>query len=160
TVAPTGGPRSSCLVTLPRSTFPRSSSSKNTWLNSSSRRRGPRACGSWPGAGPSTTRLIGERPGARDRPRAAPTAGTGTGPEEGPKRPADDGRQEARWRKIGAQVEADGRYLLGQGAVIAKRARGRTVWALRYRARHGGRAIHRSIYLGADEQGLLRQRVC
>jgi len=73
-------------------------------------------------------------------------------------RPSDDARQEARWRKIVAQVEADGRYLMGQGAVVAKRARGRIVWALRFRAWDEGRAIHGSLYLGADAQGKLRQR--
>jgi hypothetical protein len=75
-------------------------------------------------------------------------------------RPSGDARQEARWREIVAQVEADGPCLLRQGALIGKRARGRIVWALRYRARHEGRPIHRSLYLGTDERGLLRERVC
>jgi hypothetical protein len=76
-------------------------------------------------------------------------------------KPSNDARRiEARWRAITAKVEADAPCLLRQGALIGKRARGRLVWVLRYRARHGGKHVHRSIYLGADERGLLRERVC
>ena len=75
-------------------------------------------------------------------------------------RPSDDARRpEARWRTIVTKVESDGPCLLGQGSVTAKKARGRTVWVLRYRVRGEGKAVHRSIYLGADEGGRLRRRV-
>ena len=75
-------------------------------------------------------------------------------------RPSDDARRpEARWRTIVAKVESDGPCLLGQGAVTAKKARGRVVWVVRYRLRGEGKAVHRSVYLGADEGGQLRQRV-
>ena len=71
----------------------------------------------------------------------------------------DAARREAHWRKVVARVEADGPCLLGQGSVTAKRAQSRTVWVLRYRLRLEARIIHRSIYLGTDESGQLRQRV-
>jgi hypothetical protein len=75
------------------------------------------------------------------------------------KRHDDAERTEARWRTIVARAEADGLCLLGQGAVTAKRARGRIVWVLRYRVGLGAKTVHKSIYLGADEGGRLRQRV-
>src|SRR5262249_17232585 len=79
---------------------------------------------------------------------------------EGYMRPSDDARRpETRWRKVLTVVETDGPCLLGQGAMLAKRARGRVVWVLRYRVRGEGKAVHRSIYLGADEGGRLRERV-
>ena len=74
-------------------------------------------------------------------------------------RTTDNAREEARWREVAARLEADGPWLIGQGCVVAKRVGGgRTAWVVRYRVGERGESVHRTVYLGGDERGVLRRR--
>jgi hypothetical protein len=60
--------------------------------------------------------------------------------------------QEARWEEIREKIVRDAAHLRRQGSIVAKWARGRRVWALRFRVRDQGRTVQRSVYLGGDDQ--------
>jgi hypothetical protein len=60
--------------------------------------------------------------------------------------------QEARWETVRAKIARDAPHLRRQGSIVAKWARGRRVWALRFRLREQGRTVQRSVYLGGDDQ--------
>jgi hypothetical protein len=60
--------------------------------------------------------------------------------------------QETRWEEIREKIVRDAAHLRRQGSIVAKWARGRRVWALRFRVRDQGRTVQRSIYLGGDDQ--------
>jgi len=71
---------------------------------------------------------------------------------------AHDGDLEARWDAILCKLEANANVLARQGTLVAKDARGRRVWAVRFVADEGGRRAHRSIYIGGDEVPELIER--
>ncbi len=65
--------------------------------------------------------------------------------------PTDLTDLQARWDSILRKLEANADALARQGTLVAKSARGRRVWAVRYVGEEGGKRVHRSIYIGGDE---------
>jgi hypothetical protein len=65
---------------------------------------------------------------------------------------------EARWAVIRRKLEAHAEVLASRGSLVAKQARGRRVWAVRFVVAQGGRTIHRSIFIGGDELPELLER--
>ncbi|HEY2154168.1 MAG TPA: hypothetical protein VGH33_00965, partial [Isosphaeraceae bacterium] len=59
---------------------------------------------------------------------------------------------EARWAVIRQRLEPHAEVLASRGSLVAKQARGRRVWAVRFVVADGGRPIHRSIFIGGDER--------
>ena len=64
----------------------------------------------------------------------------------------------ARWAVIRQKLEAHAEVLASRGSLVAKEARGRRVWAVRFVVAQGGRPIHRSIFVGGDEMPELLER--
>ncbi len=58
---------------------------------------------------------------------------------------------ETRWDSILRKLEAHADVLANQGSLVAKDARGRRVWAVRFVAEEGGRRVHKSVYIGGDD---------
>ena len=56
------------------------------------------------------------------------------------------------------KLEAHAEVLASRGSLVAKQARGRRVWAVRFVVAQGGRSIHRSIFVGGDEMPELLER--
>jgi hypothetical protein len=65
---------------------------------------------------------------------------------------------EARWTVIRRKLEAHAEVLASRGSLVAKQARGRRVWAVRFVVARGGRPVHRSIFIGGDEMPELLER--
>jgi hypothetical protein len=65
---------------------------------------------------------------------------------------------EARWAVIRRKLEAQAEVLASRGSLVAKQARGRRVWAVRFVVARGGRPVHRSIFIGGDEMPELLER--
>jgi hypothetical protein len=65
---------------------------------------------------------------------------------------------EARWAVIRQKLEAHAAVLASRGSLVAKQARGRRVWAIRFVVAQGGRPVHRSIFIGGDELPELLER--
>ena len=65
---------------------------------------------------------------------------------------------EARWATIKLKLEANAEVLARRGTLVAKDARGRRVWAVRYVDEEGGKRAHRSIYVAGDELPELIER--
>ncbi len=65
--------------------------------------------------------------------------------------PTDVADMEARWATIRLKLEADADVLARQGTLVAKGARGRRVWVVRYVVQEGARRVHRSVYVGGDD---------
>ncbi len=72
--------------------------------------------------------------------------------------PTDLTDLQARWDSILRKLEANADALARQGTLVAKSARGRRVWAVRYVGEEGGKRVHRSIYVAGDELPELIQR--
>ncbi len=72
---------------------------------------------------------------------------------------AHDGDLEARWDAIRGKLEANANMLATQGSLVAKDARGRRVWAVRFTEVVAGRRVQRSIYVGNDDVPELIERV-
>ena len=64
---------------------------------------------------------------------------------------ADVADIEARWAAIQARLEANAEVLAKRGTLVAKEARGRRVWVVRFLIQEGARRVHRSIYVGGDD---------
>ena len=47
--------------------------------------------------------------------------------------------------------------LARRGTLVAKGARGRRVWAVRFVVMEGGRRVHRSVYVGGDVPELIER---
>ncbi len=79
--------------------------------------------------------------------------------------PAEDHDEdpEARWDAIQRKLEPHADVLARQGTLVAKDARGRRVWAVRFPEMVAGRRVQRSIYIGDRDElverakGLLEQ---
>ncbi len=71
---------------------------------------------------------------------------------------AHDGDLEARWDAILCKLETNADALARQGSLLAKSARGRRVWAVRFVAMEGGRRVQKAIYIGGDEVPELIER--
>jgi hypothetical protein len=65
---------------------------------------------------------------------------------------------EARWTVVRQKLEAHAEVLASRGSLVAKQARGRRVWAVRFVVAEGGQPIHRSIFVGGDEMPELLER--
>ena len=65
---------------------------------------------------------------------------------------------EARWAVIQQKLEVHAEVLASRGSLVAKQARGRRVWAVRFVVAQGRRPIHRSIFVGGDEVPELLER--
>jgi hypothetical protein len=65
---------------------------------------------------------------------------------------------EARWAVVRRKLEVHAEVLASRGSLVAKQARGRRVWAVRFIVAQGGRQIHRSIFVGGDELPELLER--
>ena len=66
---------------------------------------------------------------------------------------------ERRWQKILGKMQDQVMHLQRQGVIVSKiSSTGRRVWALRFCSRDQGRRVHRSIYLGGDDQPELLRR--
>jgi hypothetical protein len=65
---------------------------------------------------------------------------------------------ERRWAALRVKLEAHAEVLASRGSLVAKQARGRRVWAVRFVAAQDGRPIHRSIFVGGDEVPELLER--
>ena len=71
---------------------------------------------------------------------------------------SDRTREDARWEAIRRKMEEHAVLLRRQGAIVARMARGRRVWSVRFRDRVDGREVQRAIYLGGDDQPELLRR--
>jgi hypothetical protein len=67
---------------------------------------------------------------------------------------------ERRWATIRSKLEAHADDLATQGVLASRVASGRRVWRVRLVVRAGGRRVHRSIYVGGDDQPELLGRAC
>src|SRR4051794_32078968 len=76
-----------------------------------------------------------------------------------PRTPTGVADLEARWAAVELKLEAHADVLAGQGTLVAKHARGRRVWVVRYVVRVDGRRAHRSVYVGGDDVTELIERV-
>jgi hypothetical protein len=56
------------------------------------------------------------------------------------------------------KLEANAEVLASRGSLVAKQARGRRFWTVRFVVAQGGRTIHRSIVIGGDELPELLER--
>ena len=65
---------------------------------------------------------------------------------------------EARWDSILRKLDSNADVLARQGTLVAKSARGRRVWAVRYVGEEGGKRVHRSIYVAGDHLPELIER--
>jgi hypothetical protein len=65
---------------------------------------------------------------------------------------------ERRWAAIRSKLEAHADDLATQGVLASRVASGRRVWRVRLVVRAGGRRVHRSIYVGGDDQPELLDR--
>src|SRR3954469_4837075 len=71
---------------------------------------------------------------------------------ETPARPEDAGL-DRRWRVVEAKLAANAERLAEQGGLVAmKSASGRRVWVVRFVDVVDGRKVHRSVYIGGDDQ--------
>jgi len=74
--------------------------------------------------------------------------------------PTSDPDIELRWQKIRDSLERHASDLIRRGSLVAKKTpSGRHVWVLRFQVREQGRARHRSVYIGGEEQRDLLRRV-
>jgi hypothetical protein len=73
--------------------------------------------------------------------------------------PASDHVQALRWRAVERKLAANAELLADHGGLVAmKSASGRRVWVLRFVAMVDGAKIHRSLYIGGDDQPELLAR--
>ncbi|MEO6808904.1 MAG: hypothetical protein ABI353_07310 [Isosphaeraceae bacterium] len=72
--------------------------------------------------------------------------------------PTDVADMEARWATIRLKLESNAEVLARQGTLVAKDARGRRVWVVRYVVMEGGRRVQKSIYIGGDDVPELIER--
>jgi len=59
---------------------------------------------------------------------------------------------EQRWALVRRKLEEHALALMHQGTLVSKTASGRRVWAVRFVDRSGGGRVHRTIYVGGDDQ--------
>lgn len=72
--------------------------------------------------------------------------------------PADVADLETRWATIKLKLEPNAEVLARQGTLVAKFARGRRDWAVRFVVMVGARRVHRSVYVGGDDVPELIER--
>ena len=73
--------------------------------------------------------------------------------------PAPDHAQARRWRAIERKLAANAERLADRGGLVAmKSASGRRVWVVRFVEVVDGAKIHRSLYIGGDDQPELLAR--
>ena len=72
--------------------------------------------------------------------------------------PTDVADLEGRWTTLRLKLEANADVLARQGTLVAKDARGRRVWVVRYVVQEGGRRAHKAIYIGGDDVPELIER--
>ena len=73
--------------------------------------------------------------------------------------PDSDHSQRQRWHAIERKLAANAERLADQGGLIAmKSASGRRVWVVRFVEVVDGAKIHRSLYIGGDDQPELLAR--
>jgi hypothetical protein len=76
-----------------------------------------------------------------------------------PIEPAADHAQARRWRAIERKLAANAARLADRGGLVAmKSASGRRVWVVRFVEVVDGAKIHRSLYIGGDDQPELLAR--
>ncbi len=84
---------------------------------------------------------------------------TGSSMASRPTVQATDRAQEPRWDAIERKLAANAERLADQGGLVAmKSASGRRVWVVRFVDVVDGRKVHRSVYLGGDDQPELLER--
>ena len=67
--------------------------------------------------------------------------------------------QERRWDAIETKLAANTERLADQGGMVAmKSASGRRVWVVRFGDVADGKTVHRSVYIGGDDQPELLAR--
>jgi hypothetical protein len=67
--------------------------------------------------------------------------------------------RQKKWLVLREKFETSAALLSRQGALVSKETTaGRRVWAVRFVVAEGGRTVHRSIYVGADQVLLHRTR--
>lgn len=72
---------------------------------------------------------------------------------------AQDHAQERRWDAIERKLAAHAERLADRGGLVAmKSASGRGVWVVRFADIVDGRRVHRSVYVGGDDQPELLAR--
>ncbi len=65
-----------------------------------------------------------------------------------------------RWPKLRDKILQHALWLRHQGGLVLLRDRGRKpAWVIRFRAEEGGRKVHRTIYIGGEDQRELLRRV-
>ena len=73
--------------------------------------------------------------------------------------PASDHSQRQRWHAIERKLAANAERLADRGGLVAmKSASGRRVWVVRFVEVVEGAKIHRSLYIGGDDQPELLAR--
>ena len=73
--------------------------------------------------------------------------------------PASDQTQRQRWHAIERKLAANAERLADRGGLVAmKSASGRRVWVVRFVEVVNGAKIHRSLYIGGDDQPELLAR--
>ncbi len=72
--------------------------------------------------------------------------------------PTDVADMEARWATIRLKLEADADVLARQGTLVAKEARDRRVWVVRFVVMEGARRVHKSVYIGDRPELVERTR--
>ena len=65
---------------------------------------------------------------------------------------------EARWDAIRRKLEANADVLATRGTLVAKEARGRRIWAVRFGVTEGGRRVHKAIYIAGEDRPELIER--